>query len=181
MTEKCFIPSSSKSRPTGLSPSSSQQSLTLPPSPWFGFGPFRYMEDAATVFKAAGTHVIISSQTSANPFRYLTKATPVHTLYAEAIAEKTGATFVDHFSLTRDEYLNLGAAAVNEMLPSDGIHTTLAGAEVVARSFVEGVLCAGRVNPLYPYVTVNARLVSLSPPHGRERSTDVLCGVPRKS
>jgi len=119
---------------------------------------FKYMEDAATVFKAAGANVIISSQTSANPFRDRTGATPVHALYAKAVAEKTGVAFVDHFSLTRDEYLGLGAAAVNGMLPSDGIHTTLAGAEVAARSFVRGVLCAGQVNPLYPYVSTDARL-----------------------
>jgi rhamnogalacturonan acetylesterase len=118
------------------------------------------MEDAAAVFKAAGANVIISSQTSANPFRDRTQATPVHVLYAKAVAEKTGVAFVDHFSLTRDEYLGLGAAAVNGMLPSDGIHTTLAGAEVAARSFVRGVLCAGQMNPLYPYVTTDARLVS---------------------
>ena len=112
-------------------------------------------------FKAAGTYVIISSQTPANPFRVHTEAMPVHVLYAKAVAEKTGAAFIDHFSLTRDEYLDLGAAAVNGMLPSDGILTTLAGAEVAARSFVKGVLCAGQMNPLYPYVTPAARLVSL--------------------
>jgi hypothetical protein len=118
------------------------------------------MEDAATGFKAARTHVIISSQTHPNPFRDHTGATPVYALYSKAVAEKTGVTFVDHLSLTRDEYLELGATAVNKMLPSDGIHTTLAGAEVAARSFIRGVLCAGQVNPLYPYVTVEARLVS---------------------
>lgn len=120
----------------------------------------RYMEDAATSFKAAGTQVIISSQTPPNPFRDHTGATPVYALYAKAVAEKTGVTFVDHLSLTQDEYLGLGASAVNRMLPSDGIHTTLAGAEVAARSFIRGVLCAGQVNPLYPYVTMKARLVS---------------------
>lgn len=129
------------------------------------FGLFRYMEDAAGAFKAAGTHVIISSQTPQNPFRGHTGATPVHALYAKAVAAKTGVAFVDHFSLTQDEYLELGAAAVNGMLPSDGVHTTLAGAEVGARSFIRGVLCAGPVNPLYPYVTGSARLVSLSLPH----------------
>jgi len=82
----------------------------------------------------------------------------VHALYAKAIAEKTGVAFVDHFSLTRDVYLRLGATTVNGMLPSDGIHTTLAGAEVAARSFIKGVLCAGQMNPLYPYVTADARL-----------------------
>lgn len=87
----------------------------------------------------------------------------MYALYAKAVAEKTDVSFVDHFSLTRDEYFGLGAVAVNGMLPSDGIHTTLAGAEVVARSFVRGVLCAGQVNPLYPYVTVDARLVSSFP------------------
>ncbi|KAF9651287.1 rhamnogalacturonan acetyl esterase RgaeA, partial [Thelephora ganbajun] len=102
---------------------------------------FKYMEDAATRFKAAGAQVIISSQTPPNPFRGHSGTTPVYALYAKAVAEKTGVIFVDHFSLARDEYLDLGATAVNEMLPSDGIHTTLAGAEVVARSFVRGVLC----------------------------------------
>jgi len=87
----------------------------------------------------------------------------VYVLYAKAVAEKTGTTFVDHFSLTRDEHLELGAAAVNEMLPSDGVHTTLAGAEVAARSFIRGVLCTGPVNPLYPYIVMNARLVSSFP------------------
>lgn len=87
----------------------------------------------------------------------------MYVLYAKAVAEKTGAAFVDHFSLTRDEHLELGAAAVNKMLPSDGIHTTLAGAEVAARSFVRGVLCAGPVNPLYPHMARNAWLVSSFP------------------
>jgi rhamnogalacturonan acetylesterase len=118
------------------------------------------MEDAARSFKALGAFVIISSQTPGNPFRYHTETTPVYALYAKAVAEKTGVAFVDHFSLTRDEYLSLGAAAVNKMLPSDGIHTTLAGAEVAARSFIKGVLCAGQLNPLYPYVSADARLVS---------------------
>ena len=116
------------------------------------------MEDAATSFKTAGTQVIISSQTPPNPFR--TGTTPVYALYAKAVAEKTGATFVDHLSLTRDEYMGLGAVAVDKMLPSDGIHTTLAGAKVAAGSFIRGVLCAGQANPLYPYVTMKARLVS---------------------
>lgn len=120
----------------------------------------RYMEDAATRFKAAGAEVIISSQTPPNPFRQRISATPVYTLYAKAVAEKTGVAFIDHFTLTRDEYLGLGAETVNEMLPSDGIHTTLAGAEAVARSFIRGVLCAGQVNPLYPYVIGDARVVS---------------------
>ena len=118
------------------------------------------MEDAARNFKAAGAQVIISSQTPPNPFRSRPGATPVYALYAKAVADKTGVTFVDHLSLTRDEYLGLGAAAVNEMLPSDGIHTTLAGAEVAAWSFIRGVLCAGQMNPLYPYVTMEVRLVS---------------------
>jgi len=118
------------------------------------------MEDAATRFKAARAQVIISSQTPPNPFRDHTRATPVYALYAKAVAEKTGSAFVDHLSLTRDEYFGLGAVAVNEMLPSDGIHTTLAGAKVAARSFIRGVLCAGPMNPLYPYVTREARLVS---------------------
>lgn len=121
---------------------------------------FRYMEDATREFTAAGAHVIIASQTSANPFRYPTEATPVHVLYAKAVAEKTGVTFVDHFSITRDEYLSLGAAAVNELLPSDGIHTTSDGAAVVAGSFVRGVLCARQLNPLYPYVSTSAMIVS---------------------
>lgn len=130
---------------------------------WFRISNFtRYMEDAATRFKAAGAHVIISSQTPPNPFRGRTGATPVYTLYAKAVAEKTGVAFIDHFSLTRDEYLELGAAAVNDMLPSDGIHTTLAGAEVAASSFIKGILCGGQVNPLYPYVTMKTRLVSSS-------------------
>jgi len=119
---------------------------------------FKYMEDATARFKAAGVQVIISSQTPPNPFRGHPGATPVNVLYAKAVAEKTGVAFVDHFSLTRNEYLDLGAAAVNEMLPSDGIHTTVAGAEVAARSFIRGVLCAGFVNPLYPYVTAEAMI-----------------------
>lgn len=118
----------------------------------------KYLEDAAIAFKAAGTNVIISSQTPSNPFRDHRGATPVHVLYAKAVAEKAGVAFVDHFSFTRDEYLTLGAVAVNEMLPSDGVHTTLAGAEVAARSFVRAALCAGQMNPLYPYVSVDSRL-----------------------
>lgn len=133
-------------------------------------------------FKAAGTYVIISSQTPANPFRD-SGAMPVYALYAKAVAEKTGVAFIDHFSLTRDVYLGLGATAVNEMLPSDGIHTTSAGAEVAARSFVNGVLCAGQVNPLYPYITADARLVSPSPVMDESTSPPLTspCGVPRKS
>ena len=130
------------------------------------------MEDAANTFKAAGAQVIISSQTPPNPFRDHTGATPVYALYAKAVADKTGVTFIDHFSLTQDEYLGLGAAAVNGMLPSDGIHTTLAGAEAAARSFMRGVLCAGWLNPLYQFVASDARLVSSLPMLGRGCSTN---------
>ena len=138
------------------------------------------MEDAAMTFKAAGARVIISSQTPPNPFRGHTGATPVYALYAKAVATKTGVTFVDHFFLTHDEYLGIGAVAVNEMLPSDGIHTTLAGAEAAARSFVRGILCAGQVNPLYPYVSVNSRVVSVFlVMDGRNVANP--CGVPRRS
>lgn len=133
---------------------------------------FKYMEDAAKAFKDAGTHVIIASQTPANPFRDRTGATPVYALYAKAVAEKTGVAFLDHFSLTRDEYLRLGAAVVNSMLPSDGIHTTLAGAEIVANSFVRGVLCSGLLNPLYPYVAVDARIDML------RRKGGIICSSP---
>ena len=139
------------------------------------------MEDAATRFKAAGARVIISSQTPPNPFRGHTAATPVYTLYAKAVAEKTGVAFVDHFSLAGDDYLELGAAEVNEMLPSDGIHTTLAGAEVAASSFIRGVLCAGQVNPLYPYVTADARVVSSLSMFDSGVPLTPSCGVRRKS
>lgn len=138
------------------------------------------MEDAANTFKAAGIQVVISSQTPPNPFRDHTGATPVYALYARAVAEKTGVAFVDHFSLTQDEYLGLGAAAVNGMLPSDGIHTTLAGAEVVVRSFIRGVVCGGPVNPLYGHVAMDAMRVSSFPLFGQGYSTDTRLWRPQE-
>ena len=63
----------------------------------------------------------------------------------------TGASFVDHGQYVANEFIKLGAAAVDAYYPIDHTHTSPAGANVVAGQFVKGVLCASG-NPLASYV-----------------------------
>lgn len=111
---------------------------------------FKYMEDAINSLKAKGAKVIVSSQTPNNPFKD-TSGAPVYVSYAQQVAQQTSVTYVDHFSYTLKQYQALGANTVNGYFPVDTIHTSSAGADVVAQALVRGVLCVSG-NPLAPYV-----------------------------
>ncbi|KAI0071774.1 SGNH hydrolase [Panus rudis PR-1116 ss-1] len=111
---------------------------------------FKYMEDAINSLKAKGAKVVVSSQTPNNPFKD-TSGTPIYVSYAQQVAQQTNVVYVDHFDYTLTRYRALGAGTVNSYFPVDNIHTSSAGADVVAQALIRGVLCDAS-NPLRPYV-----------------------------
>jgi rhamnogalacturonan acetylesterase len=71
---------------------------------------------------------------------------------AQEAATETGVTYVDHFDFVLREYEALGETAVNSFYPVDHLHTNAAGADIVAQTFVRGVLCDS-TNPLFSFVS----------------------------
>jgi rhamnogalacturonan acetylesterase len=108
-------------------------------------------------FKAKGASVIVSSQTPDDPFIVGT-GTSRFVGYAASAASDTGVSYVDHFSFVLREFEALGNATVSTYYPIDHLHTNAAGADIVAQTFVRGVLCAGSTNPLFKYVN-NTKVV----------------------
>jgi len=109
------------------------------------------MQDAIASFQSKGVQVIVSSQTPDDPFLVGTTA-PEFVAEAEAAAEATGASYIDHFDFVLREFENLGNDTVATFYPVDHLHTNTAGADVVAQTFVRAVLCAGETNPLFFFV-----------------------------
>ncbi|KAI5124835.1 hypothetical protein M0805_005465 [Coniferiporia weirii] len=111
----------------------------------------KYIEDAVNSLQSKGAKVIVSSQTPDNPYD-VGFAPSRFVGYAQTAAEDTGASYVDHFDLVIAEYEVLGETAVDALYPVDHTHTSPAGANIVAQTFVRGVLCDS-TNPLFSFVT----------------------------
>lgn len=74
----------------------------------------------------------------------------------ELAANRTRATYVNHFNATDLAYEGMTATAVDALFPMDHTHTSPVGAALVAQTFVRGLVCAGwKGNGLLRYV-VNA-------------------------
>lgn len=112
-----------------------------------------YLTNAANAMVAKGAHVIISSPTPDNTCETGTCTyTPSRfTAYGKIVVSNVGsnAGFVDHGQYLANEYLKLGVAAVDAFYPNDHTHTSPEGADVVAKQFVKGVLCAGGILSQY--------------------------------
>jgi len=109
----------------------------------------KYIEDAVNSFKSKGAHVIVSSQTPDNPFNV--SGTSEFVGFAQQAAQDTGVTYVDHFDLVDREFFALGETVVNGFYPVDHLHTNAQGADIIAQTFIRGVLC-DKSNPLFQFV-----------------------------
>lgn len=106
-----------------------------------------YLINAGKALVAKGAKVIISSPTPNNPWEggSFSYAPGRFTTYSKSAAEQIGsnAMFVDHGQYTANIFKSLGKAKVDSFFPNDHTHTSPAGADVVAKAFVKGVLCSG--------------------------------------
>ncbi|KAI8815120.1 SGNH hydrolase-type esterase domain-containing protein [Cladochytrium replicatum] len=118
-----------------------------------------YLQNAAKLFTAKKTSVIMSSTTPNNPvesgkFAY---APNRFTGFASLAASRTGSSFVDHGQYTANFFQARSISTVNKFFPRDHTHTSAAGANVVAAAFVRGILCGD--NPLKAHVKNNTATV----------------------
>ena len=103
---------------------------------------YAYLVNAAKLFQSKGASVIISSATPNNVWETGTYVYSANRFvgYARDAASASGSAFVDHGQYVVDAHKALGASAVDAFYPHDHTHTSPAGAKVVARAFVQGVL-----------------------------------------
>jgi rhamnogalacturonan acetylesterase len=107
-----------------------------------------YLTEAGKKIIAKGGKVIMSSQTPNNPweggsFQYTDGGRFVG--YAKDVAKALGsnAMYVDHGAYTANYFKSIGKAATDKLFPQDHTHTSPAGADVVAKTFVKGLQCGG--------------------------------------
>ncbi|KAJ7161419.1 rhamnogalacturonan acetylesterase [Mycena crocata] len=102
-----------------------------------------YIENAVNSIKAKGAIPIISSVTPDNIWSENTIAPGGRFVtYAHSIGVDTNITYVDHYSYTAQAYNKIGQTAVTaQFYPIDHLHTSTAGALVVAEAFIRGLLC----------------------------------------
>lgn len=98
----------------------------------------RYLTNAALLYHARGAHVLISTATTNNLWETenFSYAPNRFVQYARDAARASGSTFVDHGQAMAEAYRRLGPEVVDTFYPFDHTHTSEAGADVVARSFV---------------------------------------------
>lgn len=113
-----------------------------------------YLLQATRLMMSKGATVVLSSMTPNNVWETGTYSySPSRfTRYARNVASVTDSTFVDHGAYTAEIYRIQGKAKVDGYFPNDHTHTSLAGAETVARTFVKGLLCAGERKGLGAFV-----------------------------
>ncbi|EKM84104.1 hypothetical protein AGABI1DRAFT_67318 [Agaricus bisporus var. burnettii JB137-S8] len=101
-----------------------------------------YIQNAVVAIQAKGAIPIISSQTPSNDWSNgRIVAGPRFVGYAQTAANRTGATYVDHYAYVAQAYNKLGQTATTAFYPGDHTHTSPAGANVVAQAFMRGILC----------------------------------------
>ena len=104
-----------------------------------------YLEAATKNFTSLGARVVLSSPTPDNPWESgsFTYSSSRFTTYTNATASKfANAKFVDHGPLVANEFKLLGASTVDAFYPTDHTHTSPKGADIVAQTFVRGLLCS---------------------------------------
>ncbi len=102
-----------------------------------------YIQNAVTALKTKGAVPIVSSQTPSNDWSNgQIIAGPRFVGYAQTAASRTAATYIDHYAYVAQAYDRLGQTTTTAFYPVDHTHTTPAGANVVAQTFVRAVLCS---------------------------------------
>ncbi|KAF8216063.1 rhamnogalacturonan acetylesterase [Mycena galopus ATCC 62051] len=101
-----------------------------------------YIVNAVNSIKAKGGIPIISSLTPDNIWDGTVLAAGGRFVtYAQSVGTDADITYVDHFDYVAQAYEALGETEVTTFYPIDHLHTSSAGALVVAEAFVRGLLC----------------------------------------
>jgi len=101
-----------------------------------------YIENAVAALLQKGAIPIISSQTPDNIWTNGAIAPPNRFVtYAQSIGTRRSITYVDHYAYTASAFDALGETQTTTFYPNDHLHTSPAGALVVAEAFVRGLLC----------------------------------------
>ncbi|KAJ6604809.1 rhamnogalacturonan acetylesterase [Mycena vulgaris] len=101
-----------------------------------------YIENAVNSIKAKGGIPIISSVTPDNIWTGTAIAAGGRFVtYAHSVGVDTNISYVDHYAYTAQAYNKLGQTTTTTFYPIDHLHTSPAGALVVAEAFVRGLLC----------------------------------------
>lgn len=118
-----------------------------------------YLETAGRKFQSLGANVLISGQTTVDPYvnRTFNYSPTQFVQYANDTAVALGADFVAHGAYVAEFYKMLGADVVDSFYPLDNTHTSPIGATVVAAAFVKGVLCGD--SSLKDYIVNSTRSV----------------------
>jgi len=101
-----------------------------------------YLVLATHLFQSKGASVIISSTTPDNPMTAAGKVDYQPSRFvtlAQKAAKDANVVFVDHGYFVAQAYEKLSAATVNSFFPLDRVHTSPAGAKVVAESFMRAL------------------------------------------
>ncbi|KAJ3770346.1 rhamnogalacturonan acetylesterase [Lentinula raphanica] len=102
-----------------------------------------YITNAALSLTAKGAIPIISSQTPDNIWDGSVLAAPSRFVpYAQEVAGNNSLVYIDHYDYVAQAYEALGETTVDTFYPVDHLHTSPAGANVVAEAFVRGLLCS---------------------------------------
>jgi len=103
-----------------------------------------YIQNAVNSLKAKGAIPIVSSQTPDNLWTNgAIGAPPRFVGYAQLAGSRTGVTFVDHYAYVAQEFDSLGQTTTTTFFPNNQhLHTSPAGAQVVAAAFVRGLACS---------------------------------------
>jgi rhamnogalacturonan acetylesterase len=112
------------------------------------------MTEAAKLMLSKGAKVIISSQTPNNPwesgtFSYSPTRFVTYAKDVVASMNDLNCVFVDHGQYVANEYKTLGKTTVDSFFPNDHTHTSPAGATVVEKAFMKGVVCGGSALSAY--------------------------------
>lgn len=102
-----------------------------------------YIQNAVTALQAKGAIPIVSSQTPSNYWTGSSiSAGPRFVDYAKTAASRTKAQYIDHYAYVAQSYNKLGQTTVTTYFPNDNTHTLPVAANIVAQSFVRGLLCS---------------------------------------
>lgn len=112
-----------------------------------------YLTNAAKSLIAKGAKVIISSPTPDNTCETGTCTYTANrfTAYCQDVVANagTGASFVDHGQYLANAYAALGATVVDTYYPIDHTHTSPIAANLVAVTFMKGLMCSGNALGAY--------------------------------
>jgi len=101
-----------------------------------------YVQNAITSLQAKGAIPIVSSQTPDNIWTGNLISAPSRFVgYAQTAATRTATTYVNHYAYVAQAYERIGETTVNTYYPLDHTHTSPTAANIVAQTFVRGLLC----------------------------------------